>query len=64
MNIQPPLTNVVYNSFDIFLKAVNTHAVTEGFTLVIKHSKKSKKAILCKVLLECNKSKSYKSKKT
>ena len=53
---------MVYNSFDILLKAVNTYAATEGFALAIKRSKKSKKGILCKVWLECDKSGSYKAK--
>lgn len=46
MNLQLPLTNMVYNSFDILLKAVNTYVATEGFTLAIKCSKKLKKRIL------------------
>lgn len=59
MNLQPPPTNVVYDSFDVLLKAVNTYAATEGFALAIKRSKKPKKGILRKVWLECDKSGSY-----
>ena len=62
MNLQPPHTNVVYDSFDILFKVVNTHAAIEGFALAIKRSKKLKKGILCKVWLECDKSGSYKAK--
>lgn len=62
MNLQPPFTNVVYNSFDDLFKAVNTHAAAEGFAFAIKRSKKSEKEILRKVWLECDKSGSYKAK--
>ena len=63
MNLQRLPTHMVYNSFDIFFKAVNLHAATEGLVFAIKHSKKSKKGILYKVWLECDKSESYKVKK-
>ena len=62
MNLQPSPIYMVYDSFDILFKAVNTYAATEGFAFAIKHSKKSKKGILCKVWLDCDKSGSYKAK--
>lgn len=43
MNLQPPSTNMVCDSFDNLLKAVNTHVVAERFAFVIKCSKKLKK---------------------
>lgn len=55
MNLQPPPINMVYNSFDVLLKALNTYVATKRFILAIKHSKKSKKGILHKGSLECNK---------
>lgn len=54
---------MIYNSFDIFLKAVNIYIITERFAFVIKRCKKSKNNILYKVWLKCDKSGFYKAKK-
>lgn len=63
MNLQPSLIHLVYNSFDIFFRAVNTYAVTERFTFGIKPSKKSNKEILRKVWFQYDKNRTYKAKK-
>lgn len=56
MDLQPPPANHVYASFPELLQAVNTHAANEGYAVIIKQSKKSKKQELQNVWLECNKS--------
>lgn len=62
MNLQLPPTNVVYNSFNNFVKVVNIHTAVERFAFAIKLSKKLKKEILGKIWLESDKYGSYKAK--
>lgn len=63
MNLQLFSTNIIYNSFDNFFKTINTYTIVERFVFAIKYSKKSKKRILCKVWLKCNKNRFYKIKR-
>lgn len=63
MNLQLSLIYIVYNSFDIFFKAINTYVVTERFVFINKRDKKWKKKILCKVWLKYDKTNLTKQKK-
>ena len=63
INLQLFFISIIYNSFDIFLKGMNSHMIIEHFVIKIKCSKKSKKEILYKLWLEYNKNRSYKAKR-
>lgn len=63
MNLQPLFINIIFNCFDVLLKVVNIHIVIKRFALAIKYSKKSKKKIVYKFGLKCDKNGFYKVKK-
>lgn len=56
MDLQPPPIDQVYTSLEELSEAVNTHAADQGYAVIIKRSKKSKKKELRKVWSECDKS--------
>lgn len=63
INVQLTSTNVVYDSFNVFLKTINIYIIIKEFVFVIKYSKKLKKEILHKIWLKYDINRSYKVKK-
>lgn len=63
INLQLSSTNIIYNSFDNFLKVVNTYATAKKYVFAIKYSKILKKELLCKFWFKNDKNGFYKAKK-
>lgn len=62
MKFQTFSINKVYDSFDNFLKVVNSHAKGKRCIFAIKQKKKNKKQILYMLWLRYNKNLLYKTK--
>ena len=55
MDLLIPLSDGVYVLFNQLLEYLNEHSAKQGYTVIIKQSKKSKRQRLRKVWLKCNK---------
>ena len=56
MDLLPPPENQSYESLSDLVSAINAHAAAQGYAVVIKRSKKSKKGLVRKAWLICDKS--------
>ncbi len=59
MDLQPPDLPDTYPSFDSLIEAINTFASLQGYALVKKRTKVSKKGVLRKAILMCDRSKEH-----
>ncbi len=60
MELQPPLLpQVSYATLEELISAVNVFAATQGYAVVKKRTKKSKKDLLRKAVLMCDGSKAH-----
>ncbi len=60
MELQPLiLLQTSYATLEELISAVNVFAATQGYAVVKKRTKKSKKSVLQKVILMCDRSKAY-----
>ena len=62
MELRPPSTTEVYNTYQDLYVAVNIHASKEGYAITTKRSKKNKKGELRKAWMQCDKSGVFKAK--
>jgi hypothetical protein len=54
MNLAPPPVGELYVTHHKLIAAVNEHAGLHGYAVVMKRSKKSRKDVICKVTLRCD----------
>ena len=59
MDLQPPNFPDKYASLDNLIQAINTFASSQGYAVVKRRTKVSKKGVLRKGVLMCNQSKEY-----
>ena len=62
MDLQPPDLSDKYVSLDNLLQAINNFASSQGYAVVKRRTKLSKKRVLIKAVLKCNWNKEYHSK--
>ena len=62
MELCPPSTTEVYNTYQDLYVIVNIHESKEGYTITTKHSKKNKKGKLQKAWIQCDKGGLFKAK--
>ena len=62
MDLQPPDLSENYASLDALLQAVNTFASSQGYAVVKRRTKVSKKGVLRKAVLMCDRNEEYHTK--
>ena len=62
MELYPPFTIEVYNTYQDLYVVVNIHKSKEGYAIITKRSKKNKKGELRKTWMQCDKSGIFKAK--
>ena len=63
MELRPPFTTEVYNTYQDLYVTVNIHASKKGYAITTKHSKKNKKGELQKAWMQCDKAGVFKAKR-
>ena len=59
MNLEPPPTDKAYHDLDSLIKAVNDFSSSQGYAVVKRRTKVSKKGVLRKAVLVCDRGRKY-----